>query len=55
MVWNALEASVQTGDNRNIILWIVLAAVALILVVLCIAMSALKKGGEQKKSGKRKK
>lgn len=50
MILTALEASVATGDNRNIMLWIIVAAVALILIVLSAAMAAMKKQEEKKKS-----
>ena len=51
----ALEASVATGDSRDIILWIIIAAVALVLIVLSVAMSAMQKQKEKQKkqSGKK--
>ena len=47
-----MEASVATGDNRNVGLWIVLAGAALVLIVLSVAMSAAKKS-EKKNADKK--
>ena len=59
MILYQLEGSVQTGDSRNVFLWIILAAIALILLVLCTAMSVMKKKetkkSDNKKKGKHKK
>ncbi|MBQ4465760.1 MAG: hypothetical protein II916_07340 [Oscillospiraceae bacterium] len=49
---DAAVSSAATGDNRNIVLWIILAAVALVLIVLCGAMSAMKKQNDKKNAGK---
>ena len=49
MFLQMLENSVATGDNRNIVLWIVLAAAALILIVLSAAMSVMKKHSTKSK------
>ena len=52
---DAAVSSAATGDNRNIVLWIVLAAVALVLIVLSVAMSAMKKQNDKDQAGKSKK
>lgn len=46
-----LVGSVPTEDSRNIILWVVLAVIALVMVVLCGVMSAMSKksGGKNSK------
>ncbi len=49
-----LVGSVQTGDSRNVFLWIILAAIALILIVLCIAMSIMKKKQDGKSDNQKK-
>ncbi len=36
-------ASVQTGDNRDIVMWIILAVAALLLVVVTGVLSVISK------------
>ncbi len=38
-----LTGSVPTGDERQIGLWIVLAAIALALIILCALLSVISK------------
>ena len=48
----ALETPVATGDTRNIVLWIVLAVLALGLLILSSVLSA---NGKKKDKNKNKK
>ncbi len=50
--WNtlfalALVGNVNTGDNRNIILWVILAVVALALVIVMTILSKKRKGNQK--------
>ena len=38
-----LEASVQTGDSSNIVLWIIIGALAVVLIVACAVLSVVGK------------
>lgn len=42
-----LVNNVNTGDNRNIILWVILAVVALVLVVVMTILSKKRKGNKK--------
>ncbi len=39
----ALEGSVQTGDERNVVLWLIIALVAFILIVVSAVLSIISK------------
>ncbi len=39
----ALAGSVPTGDERNVGLWIILAAIALTLIIVCALLSVISK------------
>ena len=51
MLNTVVETSVQTGDSRNIVLFIVLAVIALVLLVLCTVMAGAGKKNQISTSG----
>ena len=53
-VLTPLEASVQTGDSSNLVLWIVVGAVAVVLIVVSAVLSVMgkKKNEDQGKQDK---
>ena len=48
-MWNLMAATAQTGDHRNIWLWVILAAVALILIIASSVMAGISKKNGNKK------
>ncbi len=42
-VLTPLEASVQTGDSSNLVLWIVIGALAVVLIVVSAVLSVIGK------------
>ena len=46
-MWLLLADTAQTGDSRNIVLWVVLAAIALVLIIASLVMSAVAKKKDQ--------
>ena len=42
-MWYMLADTAQTGDQRNIILWVILAAVALVLIIARSVMAGISK------------
>ena len=53
-MWYMLADTAQTGDQRHIILWVILAAVALVLIIASSVMAGIskKKGGGKNGSDK---
>ena len=54
-MWLMFAETAQTGDSRNIVLWVVLAAIALVLIVASLVMSAIAKKKDQSDKNNRKK
>ena len=54
-MWYMLAETAQTGDHRNIILWVILAVVALVLIIASSVMAGIskKKDGKQDRSDRR--
>ena len=53
-MWYMLAQTAQTGDRRQIVLWVILAVVALVLIIASSVMAGIsrKKDGNRDRSDK---